>query len=249
MRRLSSNPAYTLVDNAFDNTLWFDPADQRANLLLVGNSHSKDLYNTLMNSAYARANFEIARYGAQIRNLSAEFFRVPNYEAADVVMIASRYSDSDLQNFDWFISRVIRDGKKIAIVRNIFEFDESAVGRTIADAVVRKYVRNGVFDGPEMRNESDIAYYENYSTRERRADAAVSDTRIDLLQERFPSLIVLNRMDYACDDTQRICYSIDERLNKFYYDYGHQTLEGAAFFGKRVDQIGWLKRIQIARSH
>ena len=242
LRHRSGNAAYGPEGNAFDETLWFDPADARAKLLLVGNSHSKDIYNVLTNSAYAGQHFELARYGAQIGRLDTRFFDVPNYRMADVVMIVSRFSNNDLEDFDWFVSRALEDGKKIVLVRNIFEFD-GFTGRTIADNIVRKYIRNDLFDGSAIKEESDRAYYENYVTRERRRNAAIADARIDSLKERFPDVIVLDRMDYACNARRHVCYSIDDTLNKFYFDYGHHSLRGAEFFGHRVDQVGWLAGI------
>jgi hypothetical protein len=48
-------------------------------------------------------------------------------------------------------------------------------------------------------------------------------------------------MEYICESGIGYCYAVDDKLNKLFYDYGHHSIGGAAFFGKRVDDINWLK--------
>ncbi len=50
-------------------------------------------------------------------------------------------------------------------------------------------------------------------------------------------------MDYICDEKNEKCYSIDDQLNKYFYDYGHHTMDGAEFFGKRIDDQKWFKPV------
>ena len=54
---------------------------------------------------------------------------------------------------------------------------------------------------------------------------------------------ILDRMDYVCDRKNKRCFSMNNDFEKYFYDYGHHTLEGAQYFGNRVDKIDWLENL------
>jgi hypothetical protein len=47
-------------------------------------------------------------------------------------------------------------------------------------------------------------------------------------------------MNFVCDTDRDFCFAINSKLEKYFFDYGHITVNGALFFGKRVDEINWL---------
>ncbi|MEM7033741.1 MAG: hypothetical protein AAF629_29625, partial [Chloroflexota bacterium] len=47
----------------------------------------------------------------------------------------------------------------------------------------------------------------------------------------------------VCDKSLLRCFSISSDLEKYFYDHAHHTLAGASFFGRRVDEVGWLHRL------
>mgnify|MGYP001402545974 CR=1 FL=1 len=51
----------------------------------------------------------------------------------------------------------------------------------------------------------------------------------------------LNKEDYLCDLVNKECDYITDEGHKIFYDYGHHTLEGAKYLGKKIFQMGWLK--------
>jgi hypothetical protein len=53
-------------------------------------------------------------------------------------------------------------------------------------------------------------------------------------------------MDYVCDKSQKQCFAINDKLQKYFYDSGHHTLEGAKFLGHKIDEIKWLRKLNIA---
>jgi len=54
------------------------------------------------------------------------------------------------------------------------------------------------------------------------------------------NLIVLNKMDFICDISASTCDGITDEGYKAFYDYGHFTLEGAEYFGRRIHELNWL---------
>jgi len=52
----------------------------------------------------------------------------------------------------------------------------------------------------------------------------------------------LDKSEYICDEKSGRCTGMTPDGYKVYYDYGHYTLEGAGYFGKRIYELNWLKR-------
>ncbi len=249
LNKLSKDVGYDIATGEYDQQLWFTKDDGRQNLLLVGKSHSKDIYNVLMHSDYAKAHFQTARYGAEISSLNKmplALFSAPNYKQSDIVMLISRYSKNDLSELEQVVHKLIKDHKTVVIVKNIFEFDTHN-NKTIADALLqRRYLGrslNGNTSASMVVKDIDKAYYTQFVTRARKAAPRESDVAIEAIARKYREILILDRMDYICDKRAKRCFSINDQFEKYFYDYGHHTLEGAIFFGKRVDLVGWLDEL------
>lgn len=238
---------YFITNNISDNRLWFNKKDKRKKILIVGNSHSKDLFNTLSFSEKSKAKFQIARYGAQIRVLSDinhEMFSSPNYTDTDIIMICSRYNKKDKESFNFIIQKLLSDNKQVVIVKNIFRFLDSGV-KTIADFHVQKMLSNKYEVNDSIikltTNRINTEYYQKYS--EGRKNVNFSDTIFKTLSSKYENIIILDRMKYVCEDSNQKCFAINNLLEKYFYDDAHNTLEGAKFMGKRIDEVDWLREL------
>lgn len=200
------------------------------------------MFNVLVNSEKTVREFQLTKYSIEISDITQAFFKTQSYIHADVLVIASRYSLNDSNNSEWFIEKATGDGKSVAIVRNIFEFTNYDY-KTLSDIRVMEAISNNDLIDRGFIDDINKQYYSEYKTRDRKERVQFFNARIDELAELFPSLIVLDRMDYICEDTHQQCYAIDLKLNKYFYDYGHHTVSGSEFFGARVDQTSWLSEI------
>ena len=52
---------------------------------------------------------------------------------------------------------------------------------------------------------------------------------------------MLNKEDFQCNISKQICYGVTENGMKIHYDYGHFTMEGAKFFGKKIFELNWFQ--------
>jgi peptidoglycan/LPS O-acetylase OafA/YrhL len=241
LRQVSGDIEYGNYNNPYDLEDWVDKSNNKRRLLVVGNSHSKDLYNVLVHSEGAVEQFEIARYGARLRNISKSerFWRSPNYIQADVVIISHRFKNDervyieDLEELENVVERIQKDGKAVAIVENIFEFPEYRSG-TLNLIDVLKYSPGA---GPELINREYHKLFLEGATSELVKSINVRLNKIG----NSHNILILDRMEYICESGIGYCYAVDDKLNKLFYDYGHHSIGGAAFFGKRVDDINWLK--------
>ena len=249
LRLLSNDPSYSIINNQYDRENWFSKNDTRKKMLLVGNSHSKDLYNALINSNYAHTNFQIARYGSQISDLAHkdnEFFLSPNYIESDFLTVISRYTENDLLELEDFIKIALKDGKKVVIVRNIFEFDYLS-GRTIADNLLQnkhlKMYLNKEISSSKIVIETDKAHFNQFISRPSSEKIRKSNRVIDDIGIRYKDIHIIDRMDFSCNKKSKRCFSLNEKFEKYYYDYGHYTVAGGAFFGKKIDEVKWLDKL------
>ena len=241
LRALSGDAEYGVDNNAFDTTLWFDDADPRVRLLIVGNSHSKDIFNVLTSSGQTMEQFQIARFGSEIFNLDKRLFDSPNYGAADVIMFVSQYKTQDIEVFGSVIEQVIEDGKRVSLVKNIYEFEEFG-HRTYADFLFNLLLQN---EGAENITASDIQkvnnkHFQQFQHRDPGQFRKQLNSKIDDITMKYKQVVVLDRMDYVCDRSKEVCYAITESYQKLFYDYGHHTLQGARFFGSRIERVNWL---------
>jgi peptidoglycan/LPS O-acetylase OafA/YrhL len=240
------------IDEYEHDHLWFKPGDTRLKVLLVGNSHSKDLFNVFWFSKSMARAFQIARYGCQVKELktaTAPIFSSPNYRAADIVIIVSAFSDEDIQALPAVLNNIANDRKSVVVVQNIFAFPVFG-NFTLADkdifAFMRAYpdFRDRM---PQLETEINETYYKAYSEGIARKGAQDANQRIrSIAKER--NIVVLDRMDYVCDRANELCYGVNSDIEKLFYDYGHHTLAGARFFGKRLDHLGWLGALSFERT-
>jgi len=247
LRTLSNDSSYQRENNEFDRKLWFDLTNDKRKLLVVGNSHSKDVFNSLIFNPKINLIFDIARFGIKISDLNEVdhlFFNTPNYVNSDIVMFASKYSREDLEILDDLIKRVLRDGKKVVLVKSIFEFSNFG-NRNLADFYVKKFVNSNTdinkYSVDSLVNEINKAYYQEYNNS--KSKEFQKDVIIDNIGDVFPEIIILDRMQYICNDNSKTCYAINNDLEKFFFDYGHNTKAGAIFFGNRIEEVGWLQLI------
>ena len=250
LREISGDKSYGVEDNAYDEKLWFDLSSNKLKLILVGNSYSKDLFNVLWNSKTAKSKFDVARYGAQISNLDYKhkMFSAPNYVQSDIVVIVTRFDSEsdDTENLSNLVEKIINDGKRAVIVKNIFEFPVYKSGEmNLFDRVVYESWLNYEKNPTAIANTSDRVHYEVFKTEYMRKGALSANLEITRISEVYSDVIVLDRMDYICDAENEKCFSADSNLNKFFYDFGHHTLDGAEFFGQRIDKINWLGNLNF----
>jgi peptidoglycan/LPS O-acetylase OafA/YrhL len=216
------------VDNeAVERKLWFDINGLEQRYLLVGNSHSKDVFNIFVQSKVFLEHNQVARFGVQIRDLDQNhsIWMTPNYKEANNIIIAHRFSDEDISSLEYVVRRMLSDGKNVTILKNVFEFPGAASTYSLIDQTL---VENFVEDAIQMSEIINRRYYERYKYSSENRSFKINE-RISLALGDL-DVKILDRMDYICDDQTRFCYAVQEDLTKNFYDYGHHTLKGANYF-------------------
>lgn len=236
-----------------EHSLWYDLDKNMEKVLILGNSHSKDIYNTLTFSKTNGEDFQFSRYGIQISEVPhniSKIRRLPNYKFADTVVFASRYDLADIEEFEKVISLFIEDNKRLVIILNTFEFPEYRTRKwTMAEYVAYKHsVDDKLLNLVSPSDLADIinqqyfiAYTEKKYASRHDFNGNVHDInqRLIALARNHPEIKILDRMEYQCEIKSEVCFAVSKDLEKYYYDYGHNSIAGARFFATRIDELNW----------
>jgi len=223
---------------------WFSPDDDRPNILLIGNSHSKDMFNVLFLSNYMRNKVKLGRFNVDVGDIGANhsLYENKNYKNSDVIIIATQFLNrrNDVKNLEEVVKRLLADSKKVVLVRNIFQFPSYLGGSwTLFDRVLHEHLRVGNKDPETIVSAANKAYFDFTQLGQKDENVITANNEIDRLGVNYPEILVVDRMQFMCSEVNKVCYSASLTLNKYYPDYGHYTLEGAAFFANKAREIGW----------
>ena len=257
LRSVAGDDDYRVEGNSADQNLWFSTAGGRTKILIVGNSHSKDLFNVLALNPQFSADFEFARYGTQVACLDADgddaFYRSSNYRSADIVIVSTRWrrsghcggTRSDFEGLENLAAVTRRDGKLLAVSSQSLDFPQRGY-YTLADVEVFAAAKAAkAADGVDRQAVVDSINQRHFELRNAARRATRTNARLRALADEH-GLIYLDKEQYLCDQARRRCLGITADFRKTFYDYGHYTIDGAREFGRRAYSVNWLREVTAA---
>lgn len=206
-------------------------------VLIVGNSHTKDMFNALHLNQDKFDNTEFARFGMNDQfpqDQMDEMFRAPNFVQADAIAIAPRYSRAAMKRLPAVLQRLSTTGKTIYVIGNTSEF--ISPGEL---PVFDWYLRRGGKDDPAVINKLGYKYEDN----ERRS----RNEQISQIAAATGAHY-LSRHDLICNDTAKTCALATPDGLKTLFDYGHWTLDGARYFGAEAARKRWFEPMKTAQA-
>lgn len=219
------------------NELWFDLEREGTKILVVGNSHSKDMFNVLAAAAEQTPALQVARYGFDPFRGERKISRLtesPNFQSADVVVFSSSYSASDLADMAGLIASFQASGKAVAIMSQSLSFEGNNTFN-IVDVYLRK---KGSRDPGVLNKRAWEMISNDHETLNAALEALAGAHAVPFLR----------KSDFICDETERACMIMTPDGQKAIYDSAHYTVEGARAYGARIVEIGWLNDIIAAEA-
>ena len=229
---------------------------EKIKILFVGDSHSKDLFNVFIQNTNLFQDYEFLRYGSLSNKNAITFDKNTNekdlidfsnskiFKQSEVIIISNYFNeDEKIDKLDIFID-MFKNKKKIILSSssNIYIIPKKRFGLelTLFDDFLFKKNNNKDFIDKNLnlneRNEINNYYYENRDINK------INEINNQLKKiAKKHNIQILYKEDFQCDLDKKICFGVTEEGIKSHYDYGHFTLEGAIFFGKRIYEINWLK--------
>jgi peptidoglycan/LPS O-acetylase OafA/YrhL len=231
----------------------------KINVLILGDSHSKDLFTMFQLNNNLYANYEFRRYGYG----KQDFFSFQNenalnislkklveskvYHQADIILVSQYFLHNlEMQMLAKFVDFFHKRKKIILTSPNIIYKESSEtykgiprstlIDRFLLDQLKKNYFQNKDEIKIEDLSKMNSIYFNNRETEQMNR----VNTKIKNISEEY-NVTYLNKEDFQCEIKKRICFAITNEGYKTHYDYGHYTLEGAKFFGRRAFEINWFK--------
>jgi peptidoglycan/LPS O-acetylase OafA/YrhL len=243
-RRIAS---FKYVDDSGVNNLNGFDIGQKINVVIIGDSHSKDLFNAIYLNREQLPNFSFYRLkldddcyvlfseesavpiSASVRKeCETDMVRMSEsgaIAASDWVLIAPRWKNSSVANLTPLANYL-----KVNFKANV-----AVVGRTAEFKNVPKLFRiKGNLDNAKkylaLHREPKISSINNYLKD-------IAETN---------NLLYLDKVNAICSDDFEECEVLDSDGNIIYFDYGHWTLEGARHIGAKLIEVGFFESLRQA---
>jgi len=147
------------------------------------------------------------------------------YVKSDVIILATRYSETDLDVLDELIKLLKLDNKKIIIFDNGLE-----------QSTQRNYNRLDyyVFRNKKFPDKENLKMIEEDMYKDLKNTEETNLKIKNIANENKIPLIERERI--FCDKIEKRCLSITNSGYKIYYDYGHITQDASEFFARRIEK-------------
>lgn len=223
-----------------------EPKGQGRNVLFVGDSHARDLYNALSlnpdiygHLTYRRVALdwkcirELSSYGgAQTAQECVDVFvgkRENVLEGTDIALLSIRWT--------------ARGAPELYLEEHI-----KALRGFGIEPVILSGTPEYRPDGPVMlrrlheqdrltRDVWEHTFHEHLNPHIR-----PMNDRVKAIAERL-NVPYVEKWDYMCDLPNERCKATDEEGVALFYDYGHTTLDGAIYVGREIDRLGLFEGI------
>ena len=156
-----------------------------------------------------------------------------NYKKANILLLSSTWDGRDDRQSIYKINSIIKKEKKIVVASSPPHFGPGTGGiYTIIDKFVLKNNRlPDEFEKLKIKKD----YFNKINKNTYIWNRVLKEIMIEL------NIKYLDRFDYSCNLKKKECDFVTENEEKIYFDYGHYTLEGANYFGKRIYEMNWFK--------
>jgi peptidoglycan/LPS O-acetylase OafA/YrhL len=233
----------------FETSFNYDDYDIRKNVLIVGNSHAENLLSilsktSLNNKIYFNLTSPKVRkedYNYQIHYLykfltekkaiidyyNGDFFNHLNkqYIKSDVIILATQYSEIDLEILNKLIKLLKSDKKKIIIFSNALE-------QTMHNRFNR--LDYYVFRYKKFPEKKDLKIIEQNMYKDLKNKELINLKIKNIAKKN--NIPFVERERIFCDKIEKRCPSITDDGYKIYYDYGHITEDAAEFFARKIEK-------------
>jgi peptidoglycan/LPS O-acetylase OafA/YrhL len=226
-------------------------------ILIIGNSHARDLFNSfkLNNELFSEYDFTIfdTQIECFVQNIEKDYqgkckylYEKPdlelinnnflnNFKNADYILISTEWSFNDVLALeDQVIPFLKKNNKKIIITSNSPRFFFNIKSPfTLLDIKLRNIDKNSL-------NKKIIADLEKLHFRSMTMPMIKLNNWLSEISNRN-NVRYLRKENFICKVKNESCYIITDEGYKIFWDNSHFTIEGARFFGDKINKLNWLQ--------
>jgi peptidoglycan/LPS O-acetylase OafA/YrhL len=243
------NSEYFKKNKNFKISYNYDDYNTRKNVLIVGNSHAENLLSILSKTNLNdKIYFNLSSpkvknedYKFQVHHLykflTEKKININLYDKdlsnhinkqyvkSDLIILATRYSETDLDVLDKLIKLLKLDNKKIIIFDNALE-QSTQRNYNRLDYYVFRYKKFP--DKENLKMIEEVMYKDLKNTEE-------TNLKIKNIANKN-KIPLIERERIFCDKIEKRCLSITNSGYKIYYDYGHITQDASEFFARKIEK-------------
>jgi peptidoglycan/LPS O-acetylase OafA/YrhL len=228
-------------------------------ILIVGNSHGVDTFNIFIQNKELFKGYEfsiieppyeflrkntydisclndlITRHSTICNNIDFTNYIFELYKKSDVILLSTRWKDADFSKLDDTIEKIKKDKKLIIILNNTIEIDN------LETIYKFNYLDSFVYFNKRLPSSQELEKIE-----EKQFDQIKNQNKNNKKLETISiinNVTFLKKEDYLCNFIKNKCEVITPDNKKISFDYGHYTIEGSNYLGKKIYKTNWLKLI------
>ena len=215
--------------------------DTKKNLLIIGNSHGRDLFNTLKLNESIFFDYEFSILDTKVSCLkfinenklcdkTLSKLQKNILKEAEIILISSRYDDKDLLELDNIIEKLLAYNKKVILASNRPQFYFSSNNLTIVDEFFLKNKRLP-YEGEklDLKKKYFLSINPNLEKKNSEIEKIAKNNQIDFI----------NMKDLMCTVQKKTCEFLTSNNSKIMFDDSHFTVEGAKYLGNKIKELKW----------
>ncbi len=243
------------IDNRFLKREWEKPLysfytknakdftnSRKIKVLFIGNSHAVGYFNMFNMNQPLFKNYEFSMLRLGLQELKK--YKFNEFQMADFIVLGKRYSlkmiennsENEIEKFidEWYYF-LKQNNKKLVIILNRPEFRSNSQNNySLLDEEIYNIIKKNEISN--IDNLKTVMSQTYYNIKSEKVDYFNSQL-IKVLNKK--NIQFLNPKDYSCNEILKECEVLTKENHKIYWDYGHYTLDGAKYFGKKIFNSNW----------
>ena len=210
-------------------------------VLIIGNSHAKDLNNSILLNEKLNSKISSNIYTTQIKELVNNenytyFVNSKSFLEADFIIVSTQYIDGDIEALDNLIPLIQKYNKNILVFGNNAEFKKYRGNQiSLTDILLLESNKSN------FNNQNDFKkYMDSYHFKSLKQSVIEKNKKIQSIAKQH-NISFIDKVSLVCNSKLKVCDSLTNDFKKTYVDSNHWTVEGAKFFGKKLNENGFLK--------
>ena len=243
------------LDNQFYQDEWDNYAAQvgspgftdnkKRKILIIGNSFGRDFFNlfemnkNLFNDyefGYTDVPNYLYKYFDKIedcKKIQIKSFDHEKFCESEIIIIADTWPLLNNESLQKIYKKVSENNKKLVLTNTPAQFTTFGQYTLLDYFILNKMRLPNESEKIDLQKSYYQSYKQNFNVRK--------NNEILKKFSKTHNIKLLDRNLYRCDEHKYTCDFLTDFDYKIYYDFGHYTLNGAKYFGKRIFEIGWLE--------
>jgi len=156
---------------------------------------------------------------------------IEQYEKSNIIFLTSQWTDKDIKSLDKIIPIIKNHNKEVIIAnQSILIKLHTSYALNSLDYFV---MENGRLPNKIETNSLEKLLYSQLINDNYFLERRNTNKKLKSIAEKY-SVKFFNHELYQCDFKENKCYLFTDDYFKIYFDYGHNTYEGAEFLGKKI---------------